>query len=235
MACILCIETATPSCSVALANNGTLIYEKKSAEAQSHSALLAVFVQEALDVLKVNDLQLDAVAVSSGPGSYTGLRIGTSTAKGLCFGLDIPLIAIPTLEILAQGAIRENHGEAAYYCPMIDARRMEVYAAVYDEQMNELTGTEAVIIDENSYSSFLEQRKVYFLGNGAPKTTALIQSPRAYFMDYPYPIAAEMVPVAEKLYAGASFEDTAYFEPFYLKEFVATVAKNKVIPPQNGK
>lgn len=230
MACILCIETATPSCSVALAKDGEVLFEKVSSEQMSHSAVLAVYIEEALSILKEKNLSLDAVAVSSGPGSYTGLRIGTSTAKGLCFGFDIPLISLSTLSVLTAGAIRITQGEKAFYCPMIDARRMEVYAAVYDEAMNELSETEAVIVDENSFASFLEQGKVYFLGNGAPKTASILTSANAQYIDYPSPIAAEMVAMAEKAYANSNFVDKAYFEPFYLKEFVATIAKNKVLP-----
>lgn len=157
MACILCIETATPSCSVVLSNNGMIIFERVSDETMSHSAVLGVFVQEALRRLEKEKLILEAVAVSAGPGSYTGLRIGISTAKGLCFGFNIPLIGIPTLSILAAGAIRKNQGKPAFYCPMIDARRMEVYAAVYDERMNELLPTEAVIVDNDSFSTLLDR------------------------------------------------------------------------------
>lgn len=230
MACILCIETATPSCSVALAKDGEVLFEKVSSEQMSHSAVLAVYIEEALSILKEKNLSLDAVAVSSGPGSYTGLRIGTSTAKGLCFGFDIPLISLSTLSVLTAGAIRITQGEKAFYCPMIDARRMEVYAAVYDEAMNELSETEAVIVDESSFASFLEQGKVYFFGNGAPKTASILTSANAQYIDYPSPIAAEMVAMAEKAYANSDFVDKAYFEPFYLKEFVATIAKNKVLP-----
>lgn len=230
MGYILCIETATPTCSVALADNGTILFEKVSTEEMSHSAVLGVFVQEALEVLKAKEMRLDAVAVSAGPGSYTGLRIGASTAKGLCFGLDIPLISIPTLQILAAGAIRMNQGEPGFYCPMIDARRMEVYAAVFDEHLNELASTDAVIVEEDSFSAFLEKGHVFFFGNGAPKTQPIITASNAKCLDYPSPLAADMVPLAEQALAASAFEDTAYYEPFYLKEFVATIAKNKVLP-----
>lgn len=230
MACILSIETATTVCSVALSVDGKVLFEKVSFDGPSHAALLGPFVQDAVRVAKEKQLALDAVAVSSGPGSYTGLRIGVSEAKGLCFGYGIPLISIPTLDILAAQAIRLKQASAEYlYCAMLDARRMEVYAAVYDSSGEIVRNTEAEVVDSESYLSFLVNKKVCFFGNGAEKCRRVITSGNAVFLDGVHPVATEMVPLADKAYAEKKFVDTVYFEPFYLKEFVATIAKNKVL------
>ena len=169
---------------------------------------------------------LDAVAVSCGPGSYTGLRIGVSMAKGICYGRNIPLIGIPTLEVLCVPVLLyENLPEDALLCPMIDARRMEVYAAVYDRALDVKRAVAADIVDENSYLEFLNERPVYFFGNGAAKCREKITHPNAHFIDKVHPLAKMMFPLAEKAIAKEDYKDVAYFEPFYLKEFVASTPK----------
>ena len=230
MSCILNIETSTSVCSVALSANGEVLFEKASFEGPSHAALLGVFVEEALSVLKERGGKLDAVAVSSGPGSYTGLRIGVSVAKGLCFGFGIPLIGIHTLDIMAATAIKQNRTATdCLYCAMLDARRMEVYAAIYDASLKLVRETTADIVEAETYMSYLEKGKVCFFGNGAAKCKPVIASPNALFMEDIHPLAVNMIPLAEEAFAAGKFEDTAYFEPFYLKEFQATVAKNKAL------
>lgn len=230
MALILNIETSTSVCSVALAEGGEVLFEKESFDGPSHAALLGVYVEEALTVVKAKSLKLDAVAVSSGPGSYTGLRIGVSVAKGLCFGYGIPLIGIPTLEIMAATAIRKcDQATDRLYCAMLDARRMEVYAAVYDAGLHTVRETTADIVTTETYASYLKEGKVCFFGNGAAKCKEVIDSPNACFMEEIYPLAKNMVSLSEKAFAEGRLEDVAYFEPFYLKEFQATIAKNKVL------
>ncbi|MBP3517895.1 MAG: tRNA (adenosine(37)-N6)-threonylcarbamoyltransferase complex dimerization subunit type 1 TsaB [Parabacteroides sp.] len=235
MSCILNIETSTSVCSVALSADGEVLFEKASFDGPSHAALLGVFVEEALVVLKGQGRKLDAVAVSSGPGSYTGLRIGVSVAKGLCFGFGIPLIGIHTLDILAASVCRgdSQNGPVCsapmFYCPMLDARRMEVYAALYDTSLNPIREIRADIVEADTYAAYLEKGTVCFFGNGASKCKSVITSPNAFFLDDIHPLAVNMIPLAEQALAAGQVEDTAYFEPFYLKEFQATVAKNKVL------
>lgn len=230
MACILNIETSTTVCSVALAVDGAVVFDKVSFNGPSHATLTGVYVEEALRELKSRSLHLDAVAVSSGPGSYTGLRIGVSVAKGLCFGLGIPLIGIHSLDIMASAAIcRQASNEDVLYCAMLDARRMEVYAAIYDKQLQPIRPASADIITEESYADYLSAQKVCFFGNGSTKCKPVLTSPNALFLDDIHPLASEMAPLAEKAFQNKQFEDVAYFEPFYLKEFQATIAKNKVL------
>lgn len=230
MSCILNIETSTSVCSAALSANGEVLFEKASFEGPSHAALLGVFVEEALSVLKEKSLKLDAVAVSSGPGSYTGLRIGVSVAKGLCFGFGIPLLGIRSLDIIAATAIKQNNeATGCVYCAMLDARRMEVYAALYDAALQPVRETAADIVDADTYASYLEKGKVCFFGNGAEKCKTVITSPNAFFIADIHPLAVNMVALAEKAFEAGALEDAAYFEPFYLKEFQATVGKNKVL------
>lgn len=227
MSCLLNIETSTSVCSVAVSENGKVLFEKVSFEGPSHAALLGVFVEEALSAMKGR--KPDAIAVSSGPGSYTGLRIGASVAKGLCFGFGIPLIAVRTLDIMAATAIEKEGGAAdRLYCAMLDARRMEVYDAIYDASLKVVRETAADIVDMETYASYLEKGKVCFFGNGAAKCKPVITSPNAIFIEDIHPLAVHMIPLSEQAFAAGRFEDTAYFEPFYLKEFQATVAKNKV-------
>jgi len=230
MACILHIETSTSVCSVSVSVDKEVLFRKESFEGPSHASLLGVFVEEALKSVNDKLIKLDAVAVSSGPGSYTGLRIGVSMAKGLCFGYNIPLISIPTLNILAYTAIQQNRLDSSgLYCAMLDARRMEVYSAIYDAKLDVVRKTEAEVITVDSYSSYLEKAEVCFFGDGAAKCKELITSPNAYFLDDIHPLAINMIPLAEKAWSKSQFEDVAYFEPYYLKEFQATVAKNKVL------
>lgn len=231
MPCILHIETATNVCSVAISNNQELLFYKVETEGPSHASLLGVFVEQGMKELRSRNMTLDAVAVSCGPGSYTGLRIGVSEAKGLCYGLNIPLIAIETLELLTFPLVK-SHAESSklLFCPMIDARRMEVYTTLYDESLNKLQDTTAEIINEDSFKELLATNRIVFFGNGASKCKEVITSKNASFLDNIYPNAKDMVWLAEQAYQNRNFVDVAYYEPFYLKEFVGTIPKNKVIP-----
>lgn len=234
MACILNIETATEACSVVVSKNGQIIFEREETVGPSHAVLLGQFVNEAVHELRTKGIALDAVAVSCGPGSYTGLRIGVSEAKGLCYGLGVPLIAINTLKIMANGLLRKQRTiEDALLCPMIDARRMEVYDVVYNVALEEIRTVAADIIDEAFLSDTLSNQKVMFFGNGALKCQSVLISENAIFVEGIYPRASDMVDLAEAAYENKSFVDTAYFEPFYLKEFVATTPKNKVLGQAN--
>lgn len=227
---ILSIETATSVCSVSISNENTIIYEKEETKGPSHASLLGRFVDDAVKFSRNQKIKLDAVAVSCGPGSYTGLRIGVSEAKGLCFGLNIPLIAINTPLILAQGVLVENNiEEDVLLCPMIDARRMEVYAAIYNKKLEIVREIQADIVDNETYLKYLDTNKVIFFGNGAEKCKESINHPNAIFIDSVYPQAKNMRKLAMNVFLDNKFEDVAYFEPFYLKEFVATTPKNKII------
>ena len=229
MACILNIETATEVCSVALSKDEKILFENINTEGRSHANLLGVFVNEAVQFARSNNLKIDAVAVSCGPGSYTGLRIGVSEAKGLCYGLSIPLIAIKTLEIMVQHIVDEKIVDNdTLLCPMIDARRMEVYAAIYDSKLNVLRKTSADIVDNTTYKSYLDQAKIAFFGNGSDKCKGAITELNAIFIDNVYPRAKDMVKLSERAYQDRNFVDVAYFEPFYLKDFVTTTPNNKV-------
>jgi len=225
MSIILHIETSTNVCSVALSKNGACLFSKSNAEGMNHAALLSVFIAEALEVLKSTDEKPDAVAVSSGPGSYTGLRIGVSTAKGLCYGYGIPLIEVSTLEVLTAQALQLTNDAKALYCPMIDARRMEVYAAFYNAQGEIKREISADIIDADSYAEILTGQPVYFFGNGAEKCKTTLSHPNARFIDNLVPLAENMILFAEKAFSENKFVDVAYFEPFYLKEFQTTTPK----------
>ena len=226
MSCILHIETSTEVCSVSVSQDGTSIFSKEDFKGPSHAVVLGVFVDEALSFIDNHAIPLDAVAVSCGPGSYTGLRIGVSMAKGICYGRNIPLIGIPTPEVMAVPVLLfEDLPEDALLCPMIDARRMEVYAAIYDRALNVKREIGADIIDENSYAEFLAEHPVYFFGNGADKCREQITHPNAHFIDNIHPLAKMMFPLAEKAVADEDYKDVAYFEPFYLKEFVASMPK----------
>lgn len=228
---LILIETSTALCSAALAEDGVITSYRESSAPKAHASLTAVFIQEMLEEKGLTIADCDAVCVSKGPGSYTGLRVGVSTAKGLCFGSGKPLIAISTLDILvAQAQIPED---LKYIVPMVDARRMEVYAAVYEiagqagNDVRQITETAPAIIDENSYSDILEKGKVLFIGDGAGKCADVIKHPNATFVQC-WPKASAMLEPAMKAYEEKRFEDVAYFEPFYLKEFVATVSKKKM-------
>ncbi|MDR2138286.1 MAG: tRNA (adenosine(37)-N6)-threonylcarbamoyltransferase complex dimerization subunit type 1 TsaB [Tannerella sp.] len=229
MACILHLETSTHVCSVALSENGRTVFEKVSCEGPSHAALLGVFAEEAIAFARTAGRSPDAVAVSSGPGSYTGLRIGTSLAKGLCLGWGVPLIAVPTLRLMALGAIRRIGRRDGLYCAMLDARRMEVYAAIYDARLQTVRETAAEVVTPETFRPWLERDTVYFFGNGAEKCRTVITSGNALFPENVHPLAADMTLPAETAFREQAFEDLARFEPFYLKGFTATTPKNKVL------
>ena len=224
---IVHIETSPNVCSVAVSNQLACIFSVSNNEGMNHAALLSVFIQEAMQHLKTLNLKLDAVAVSSGPGSYTGLRIGVSTAKGLCYGLDIPLISVSTLEVLTASAINTiaDNAEQVLFCPMIDARRMEVYSGFYNKNLQTYRKVSADIIDETSYAELLEQNTIYFFGNGAEKCKQTLTHKTAKFVDNIISSAENMIPLAVKRYNEKLFENVAYFEPFYLKEFHTTSPK----------
>ncbi|MFI0428573.1 tRNA (adenosine(37)-N6)-threonylcarbamoyltransferase complex dimerization subunit type 1 TsaB [Mariniflexile sp. HMF6888] len=215
---ILSIETATTNCSVSLSKEGKTIFLKEdNSKNYSHAESLHVFIDAVLKESGITSKALDAIAISKGPGSYTGLRIGVSAAKGLCFALDIPLIAVPTLEALAH-QVDCNDGVIV---PMLDARRLEVYAAIFNSDYKEIRETEAQILDENAFAEYLDKSNVYFVGNGVEKTKALINHPNAVFIENKLPTAREMGMLAYNKYKISDFEDVAYFEPYYLKDFVA--------------
>ena len=226
---IILIETSTALCSTALAENGAIIAYRESSAPKAHASLTAVFIQEMLSEMGISLADCDAVCVSMGPGSYTGLRVGVSTAKGLCFGSGKPLIAVGTLDTLVAQALDSNAGYR-FIIPMIDARRMEVYSAVFeteDGKAKQITETAPAIIDENSFAEYLEQGPCLFIGDGAGKCADVIRHPNANFSQC-WPKASSMLHPAMDALAAKRFEDVAYFEPFYLKEFVATVSKKKL-------
>jgi tRNA threonylcarbamoyladenosine biosynthesis protein TsaB len=237
MALILNLDTSTRICSVALANNGELLGLKESHEDKSHASLLAVFIKQVLEENNVKVSDLDAIAVSKGPGSYTGLRIGVSTAKGMAYASGIQLISVDTLSAMASGVINghlldreQSSGNMTFYlCPMIDARRMEVYAAVYGPSGEMVEPTSAKVIHKDSFGELLEKHRMIFFGSGADKCRNIIQHHNAEFLEGIETSAKFMVPVAESAWQQKDFEDIAYFEPFYLKDFIATIPKNKLI------
>lgn len=220
MARILLIDTSTAVLSVGISVDGTVVEERICTEARQQASLTAPLVKEVLDAQGMGVKDCDAVCVGSGPGSYTGLRVGVSTAKGLAFGAGKPLLAVGTLDILAAGV----EGEYKYIVPMIDARRMEVYTAVYSSAGERLTPIEAKVIDGESFADYLSAGPVLFVGDGALKCREVIRHPNARFQDAA-PLVRYMAPLAEEAYAIGRFENLAYFEPFYLKDFVATVSR----------
>ncbi len=231
MATILNIETSTDVCSVALTQEGQVLEHHENYDGQTHATLLSAQIKSALDYVRTRELTLDAVAVSIGPGSYTGLRIGLSEAKGLAFGLQVPLIGVNTLQLLTVSTMF-NHfidDENAAYAPMIDARRMEVYTAVYDAALNALMEPQPLILNENSFDQFLQERKVIFVGNGAQKAREVITQSNAWFIDGVKPVAVDMMVLAEKAFREQKFMDVAYSTPLYLKEFQATVPKKNIL------
>ena len=222
MSCILNIETSTDVCSVSVSQDGACIFSQEDHEGPNHAVKLGTFVDEALSFADSHAIPLDAVAISCGPGSYTGLRIGASMAKGICFGQDLKLIAVPTLELMAVPVLlREEVEEGALLCPMIDARRMEVYSAVYDRALHEVRGIQADVVDAETYREYLDRGPVYFFGNGAEKCMEVINHPNARLIKGVEPLAKWMFPIAERRIAQEKYEDVAYFVPFYLKDFVA--------------
>lgn len=227
MSCILNIETSTNVCSVALSQDGVCLYEDVNMEGPSHAQVLAGYVKNAVSFADSHAIPIDAIAISKGPGSYTGLRIGVSEAKGVAYGRDAKLLSVPTLKLLTVPILlgHEELPEDALLCPMIDARRMEVYCALYDRALNEVVQTQALVIDSDSFKEYLDKQPIYFMGNGTDKCVETIQHPNAHFIKNIVPRAKNMIPLAEMAMAKEQFEDVAYFEPFYLKEFVATKSK----------
>ena len=230
MSCILNIETSTDVCSVAISDSGQVIFNKEDHSGPNHAVKLGVYVDEALDFLDSHGLPLEAVAVSCGPGSYTGLRIGVSMAKGICYGRGVKLIAVPTLELMAVPVLLGEHpeDEDALIVPMLDARRMEVYAEVLDRALKVVRPIQADIVDADTYKEYLDQHHVYFFGNGAAKCMETINHPHAHLVEGIEPLAKNMAPLAEKRFAEGKFEDVAYFVPFYLKDFVAKMPKKLI-------
>lgn len=242
MAGILHIETSTDVCSVAVSKDGFMVYDREDHE--HHADELGTFIDDALTAAQEKGVELDAVAVSSGPGSYTGLRIGVSMAKGICYGKDLKLVAVPTLQLLCvplllsdkvrsvkcvDGKQEELHQEMeddALLCPMIDARRMEVYAAIYNRALKEVRATQADIVTEDTYRELLEKNVVYFFGNGAEKCMEVINHPNARFVKNIFPLAKNMMPLAEMRMRKEEAEDVAYFTPMYFKDYVAKLPKD---------
>jgi len=224
MALILAIETTTKNCSVALFNKGILLQLKEEyTDSYSHAENLTLFINELLTKENISINKLDAIAVSKGPGSYTGLRIGTSTAKGLCYSLGIPLIAISTLKAMALGV--SEYQKSDFYCPMIDARRMEVFAAIFDDENNQVRDIMADVVDTKIYKEYLD-KEVLFFGDGAMKCQEMINHKNATYLEGILPSAKDMGILLNQKFETKNFEDVAYFEPFYLKDFVA--GKKKV-------
>lgn len=223
MGLILNLETATTNCSVSLALNGVIIaIRENDTPNYSHAEQLHVFIQECLEEAGKSPGDLDAVAVSKGPGSYTGLRIGVSAAKGLCFALGVPLISIATLKSMAS---QLNIEKDAVVVPVLDARRMEVYSAVFDAQLNEIRETRAEIIDEDSFKEYTSGDTMYFIGSGAQKIESTLEGDNLVFKTKAVPSAKEMAVLSYQKFSSKDFEDVAYFEPYYLKDFLVTKKK----------
>ncbi|MDO6761020.1 tRNA (adenosine(37)-N6)-threonylcarbamoyltransferase complex dimerization subunit type 1 TsaB [Tamlana sp. 2_MG-2023] len=222
---ILNIETATTNCSVSLSKDGeTIVLKEDNDENYSHAERLHVYIDAVLKEEQITSKELAAVSVSKGPGSYTGLRIGVSAAKGLCYGLDKPLISVPTLEALAHQVKAEEGGVIV---AMLDARRMEVYSAIYNSDYKEIRETQAEILDESAFCDYLDKGLVYFVGTGVEKTKTLIKHPNARFVEGKLPSSNDMGAIANSKYKKSDTEDVAYFEPYYLKDFVALKPKPK--------
>lgn len=245
---ILNIETSTSVCSVSVCKGNSILALRESLTGRSHAAMLTVFIEEAMRESGIEYNELSAVAVSRGPGSYTGLRIGVSAAKGICYASDLPLISVDTLKIMAQRVIKiagsagsacseESHlagaglneagREELLLCPMIDARRMEVYMAIFNSRGNQISKISAEIIDENTFSRYKQVKKILFFGDGAEKCKKVLGESNAAFIPGIYPSAIEMADLSYNSLQEGRFEDTAYFEPFYLKDFIATKPKNR--------
>ena len=229
MACILHIETSTQVCSVAVSEDSHVIFQLEDHSGPNHAERLGSMVDEALSFTDNHAIPFDAVAVSCGPGSYTGLRIGVSMAKGICYGRNLKLIAVPTLELMCVPVLlREMVEENALLCPMIDARRMEVYAGIYDRALKEVRPVGADVVDAETYKQWLDERPVYFFGNGAAKCMETINHPNAHLIEGIEPLAKWMQPLAERRLLNGQTEDVAYFEPFYLKDYVAKMPKKLI-------
>ncbi len=229
MALILNIETSTKVCSVSLARNGELLSLKESRDEKSHATLLTLFIEDVLSSGQYDISELDAVAISRGPGSYTGLRIGVSIAKGITYGTGCQLLGIDTLLAMTSGVanklIPPEHSGNILLCPMIDARRMEVYTAIYKPDVSPFRDISAEIIHPGSFADILSEYQIWFFGDGAGKCRDVINHPNARFLDGIEPSAKSMIDVSEKAYQEQIFEDIAYFEPYYLKDFIATIPK----------
>ena len=236
MACILHIETSTDVCSIAVSEDGQCIFEQKEkGERGAGAERLGTMVDEAMSFTDNHGIPFDAVAVSCGPGSYTGLRIGVSMAKGICYGRDLKLIAVPTLElmcvpILLRELITNTDSQSPntpepLLCPMIDARRMEVYSALYDRSLKTVREVKADVVTAETYQEWLDEHPIYFFGNGAAKCMDIIQHPNAHLIEGIEPLAKWMQPLAERRFLSEQYEDVAYFVPFYLKDFVAIKPK----------
>ncbi|MCM1349058.1 MAG: tRNA (adenosine(37)-N6)-threonylcarbamoyltransferase complex dimerization subunit type 1 TsaB [Firmicutes bacterium] len=228
MAVIINIETSTEVCSAALTAEGMVLCHHEEFQGRNHAALLSGFIKSCLDHLRDHEMKLDAVAVSLGPGSYTGLRIGLSEAKGLAYAMDVPLIGVSTLQLLAVSAMfgSADLDPETLLAPMIDARRMEVYTAVYDFGLSAIMEPQPLILTPDSYSELLADNKVAFFGNGSDKATDVITSPNAIFIPGIVPLATDMLALAERSYMNRDFIDLAYSTPEYLKDFQATKPKN---------
>lgn len=224
MSLILNIETATKNCSVSLAENGKVIAIKELNDGNySHAEKLHVFIDQVMTISNKSLSELDAVAVSKGPGSYTGLRIGVSSVKGLCYALNIPLISVDTLESLS----KQVENQEGFIIPMLDARRMEVYSAIFDTTHHQKREIKAEVLDANSFKEYLDKNKVHFIGDGVGKTKEIINHSNAFFIDDKLPSANEMAELSFAKFQKKIFENTAYFEPFYLKDFVVTTSTKK--------
>lgn len=228
MACILHIETSTRVCSVALSENGKLLFHEEDLDGPNHAVSCGVFADAALSFANSHAIPVDAVAVSEGPGSYTGLRIGVSLAKGICYGRGLPLLSVPTLKLLCVPVLLggDELPEDALFVPMIDARRMEVYSAVYDKALREVRGIAADVVEAATFLPYLESHPVYFFGDGAQKCKGVIEHKNAHFIEKIVPLAKWMFPLAERSLHLGETRDVAYFEPFYLKEYVAGKSRN---------
>jgi len=231
---ILHIDTSTRVCSVALSEKKKILSYRQDTEGKNHALLLTTFIDEVLQEGGIRPEELKAIAISMGPGSYTGLRIGVSTAKGMAYALNIPMISVETLKIIAQGILNTQHSWSEepdfLICPMIDARRMEVYSALYSSNnLKLIRKVQADIIDEYSYADFLKQTKILFCGDGAPKCKNIIHHTNAFFNEEYVISAKDMVKIAYSKFVKDDFVDTAYFEPFYLKDFIATIPKKKIL------
>lgn len=225
---ILCIETSTDVCSVALVQDGATTAHTERIGTNAHASTLTPLINKLMTDAGVTMSQLDAVAVSSGPGSYTGLRIGVSTAKGICYALNKPLIAVNSLHIIAEGIFKAC-SEARIAVPMIDARRMEVYTEIMNREGEIISDVEAKIIDKDSFANILSDKELYFGGNGSEKCSQVINNSNAKFVPNILPLAGNMAHIAQYKFDTQQFESVAYFEPFYLKEFITTTPKNKVL------
>ncbi|RPH34256.1 MAG: tRNA (adenosine(37)-N6)-threonylcarbamoyltransferase complex dimerization subunit type 1 TsaB [Bacteroidales bacterium] len=235
MSKFLLIESGTNVCSVAISVDGKVVGLKESSDEKAHASQLTLFIDRLTQETGISISNLDAVVVSKGPGSYTGLRIGVSAAKGICYAAEKPLISINSLDSMVYGATTLyqsiiERDSIDYYCPMIDARRMEVYTALYDKSFGKIKDIEAQVVDEKTFKDILDNKKILFFGNGAIKCRNTINHHHAYFADNFLPSSKFMIPLALDAFSNQTFEDVAYFEPYYLKDFVATVSQKDLIP-----